>query len=199
MTGRANKVGRTAHFFVGGGPSIAFFGGRRTHYMEQYERLERLIVPTVEALGYALVRVLLSGGQRPTLQVMAERRDGGAMSVEDCAAISRALSAKLDVEEPIASAYTLEVSSPGIDRPLVKAADFARFAGATARVETRTPIGGRRRFVGCLRGLSDAGVRLAIDTGDVEIPLEEIRRANLVPSGGLFAAAAGGPREAKRA
>jgi ribosome maturation factor RimP len=167
--------------------------------MEQYERLERLIVPTVEALGYALVRVLLSGGQRPTLQVMAERRDGGAMSVEDCAAISRALSAKLDVEEPIASAYTLEVSSPGIDRPLVKAADFARFTGATARVETRTPIGGRRRFAGCLLGVSDAGVRLATDTGDIEIPLAEIRRANLVPSGGLFAASAAGPREAKRA
>src|SRR5271156_4437025 len=97
-------------------------------------------------MGYCLVRVALTGAQRPTLQVMAERGDEVAMTVDDCADISRSISALLDVADPIASAYTLEVSSPGIDRPLVRPEDYQRFAGHLARIETRVPVAGRRRF-----------------------------------------------------
>lgn len=98
-------------------------------------RLEAIVSPVLDGMGYALVRVQSSGGRRPTLQVMAERRDGKAMAIADCAEITRMLSATLDVEDPIRGAYTLEVSSPGIDRPLVRAADYERFAGFLARVE----------------------------------------------------------------
>src|SRR5579872_4119694 len=98
-------------------------------------KVEDLLTPALDALGYGIVRVQFNSGRRPTLQVMAERRDGAAMSVEDCAQISRAASALLDVEDPIPGAYDLEVSSPGIDRPLTRLEHFARFAGFEAKVE----------------------------------------------------------------
>jgi ribosome maturation factor RimP len=142
--------------------------------------IERLIAPTLEAMGYELVRVIISGRHAPTLQVMTERRDGHPMSVEACAEISRALSALLDVEDPIAGSYTLEVSSPGLDRPLVKAADFDRFKGRTARIEVRFPKDGRRRFQGRLDGVGDGGVRLETAEGPVTIALADIARAKLV-------------------
>src|SRR3954466_7388357 len=97
-------------------------------------RIEGLLAPTLEALGYDIVRVQFNSGKRATLQIMAERRDGAAMSVDDCAEISRASAAVLDVEEPIPGAYQLEVSSPGIDRPLTRRDDFARFAGFEAKL-----------------------------------------------------------------
>src|SRR5437773_11488495 len=97
-------------------------------------------------MGYRLVRVALIGAQRPTLQVMAERRDEAAMTVEDCADISRSISALIDVEDPIAGAYLLEVSSPGIDRPLVRPEDYDRFAGFEARIELGEPVDGRKRY-----------------------------------------------------
>ncbi|MGE5538348.1 MAG: ribosome maturation factor RimP [Gemmatimonas sp.] len=149
-----------------------------------------LIEPTLQSMGYALVRVALVGGAgRPTLQVMAERVDGAAMSVDDCADISEAVSAVLDVEDPIAGAYTLEVSSPGIDRPLVKKADYERFAGFEARVETSEPVGGRKRFRGRLLGTAEDSVRLKLDTGeDVELPLARISKAKLVLTDELIAA-----------
>ncbi|NAZ37739.1 ribosome maturation factor RimP [Rubellimicrobium sp. CFH 75288] len=115
-------------------------------------RLADLAAPVAEGLGLELVRLRLMGGQRKTLQVMAQRPDG-TMEVEDCARLSTALSAVLDVEDPIAEAYTLEVSSPGIDRPLTRPADFARWAGFEAKIETEAPIDGRRRFRGTLGGL----------------------------------------------
>lgn len=158
---------------------------------------EALIGPTLDQMGYALVRVQLGGGHAPTLQVMAERVDGRAMAVEDCEAISRALSAKLDVEDPITSAYTLEVSSPGIDRPLVRPADYRRFAGHVARVETRVPVEGRRRFSGRIAAASDSHVRIALDAGgagavsEVEIPIAEIARAKLKLTDELIAATTG--------
>ncbi len=96
------------------------------------DHIKALIAPALEAMGYRLVRVAFTGGRRATLQVMAERRDEAAMTVEDCAEISRNVSALLDVADPIATRYTLEVSSPGIDRPLVSREDFARFAGHEA-------------------------------------------------------------------
>ncbi|HJS31159.1 MAG TPA: ribosome maturation factor RimP [Alphaproteobacteria bacterium] len=159
--------------------------------MERERRFEELIEPTLNAMGYELVRVVVSGRHRPQLQVMAERRDGRPMTVEDCAEISRALSAKLDVEDPIAGPYTLEVSSPGIDRPLVRPADFARFAGHVARVEMKAPFGGRRRFTGSIVAASEASVTMTIDEGEVELPLSGVARAKLVLTDELIAAAKG--------
>ena len=149
----------------------------------------RLIEPSLEAMGYQLVRVQMSGGQhRPTLQVMAERIDGVGMTVERCAEVSRAVSALLDVADPLPGAYTLEVSSPGIDRPLVKLRDFERFTGHEARLETRWPIGGRRRFRGLLKGVEGDAVRVATPEGDVALPIGEIERAKLVLTDELIAA-----------
>ena len=144
------------------------------------DRLGRLIAPTLEAMGFALVRVLVSGRHAPTVQVMAERLDSQPMSVEACAEISRALSAKLDVEDPVAGPYTLEISSPGLDRPLVKAADFDRFGGRTAKIETHRPRDGRRRFQGRLAGVSGGEVRLETPEGPVTIALDDIARAKLI-------------------
>jgi ribosome maturation factor RimP len=143
--------------------------------------IEKSIEPVVAAMGYALVRVTVSGGNSPVLQVMVERADERSMTVEDCAEISRAVSAVLDVEDPIAGAYRLEVSSPGIDRPLVKPADFERFAGEVAKVETIAPVDGRKRFQGKLLGISGGAVRLKLDEGaEVALPLDTVRRAKLV-------------------
>lgn len=130
--------------------------------MDAVARIEQIVGPSVEGMGYELVRVQMSGGQRPTLQIMAERQDGRAMTVDDCADISRAVSALLDVEDPLPGAYTLEVSSPGIDRPLTRLKDFERFKGFEARIETKLPLDGRRRFRGLLDGVEGADVRLSL-------------------------------------
>ncbi|MEE9139969.1 MAG: ribosome maturation factor RimP [Alphaproteobacteria bacterium] len=154
-------------------------------------RIERVIAPAIEAMGYGIVRVQITGGARSVLQVMAEREDGAPVTLDDCATISRTISALLDVEDPIPGAYSLEVSSPGIDRPLVKRGDFARFAGFEAKIETRRPIDGRKRFRGKLLGLSGDAVRIALADGEAEIPYMEICRAKLVLTDELLAAAGG--------
>jgi ribosome maturation factor RimP len=151
--------------------------------------IARIIEPALEAMGYRLVRVALTGTSRPTLQVMAERRDEASMTVEDCALISRSVSALLDVADPIAGAYTLEVSSPGIDRPLVRPEDYDRFAGFEARIDLAAPIEGRKRFRGRLLGRTDEHVRLAGDAGEVRLPLAAIARAKLVLTDDLLALA----------
>lgn len=157
--------------------------------MDQGMAIERLIAPALQEMGYALVRVRLTGSGRRILQVMAERVDGGAMAVKDCAEISRALSALLDVEDPIEGAYDLEVSSPGIDRPLIRLADFERFAGFEAKIETTEPIDGRKRFGGRLGGVSEGRVRIELgDDGVAELPFEAIREAKLVLTEELIAA-----------
>ena len=112
-----------------------------------------MIAPALSEMGFSLVRIHLSGGARPVLQIMAERSDESGMTVDDCAAISHTVSAILDVEDPISGTYTLEVSSPGIDRPLVRRRDFERFAGFEAKIETHGAIDGRRRFRGRLAGM----------------------------------------------
>ena len=155
--------------------------------MDLAGRVEALIGPTVEAMGYSLVRVQILGRNRPRLQIMAERTDGESMLVDDCAAISRAVSAVLDVEDPIAGAYTLEVSSPGIDRPLVRLADFDRFAGFEAKVEMDLAVDGRRRFQGRLLGTEGVAVRLRIEDSEVVLPYADIRRAKLVLTEELLA------------
>ena len=150
--------------------------------MELADRISEMVRPTVEALGYLLVRVQVSGRQRPRLQVMAERIDGRPMMVDDCASLSRSLSALLDVEDPIPTTYTLEVSSPGIDRPLVKLADYNRFAGGEARIELVRLVGGRRRFRGRLLGTTGETVRLDVDGTEVEVHYRDIQRAKLMPA-----------------
>jgi len=159
------------------------------------QKIERLIGPSLEANGFDLVRVALTGGDRPTLQIMADRADGSTINVDECADISRVVSAILDVEDPIKGAYTLEVSSPGIDRPLVRRKDFERFAGHEARVETSRPVDGRRRFRGRLLGVDGDDVRLALETGEAAIPLGSIYRAKLMLTDELLAAAAAAQQE----
>lgn len=148
--------------------------------MSVTERIEQLIAPTVEEMGFSIVRVQLSGGDRLQLQVMVERQDGQAMVVEDCADLSRAISAILDVEDPIADAYTLEVSSPGIDRPVVRLRDFERFAGHEARIETNVSVNGRRRFRGRVLGVEGDVVRVSVEGETIDVPFSAIGKAKLV-------------------
>jgi ribosome maturation factor RimP len=160
--------------------------------MELADRIVELVRPTIEGLGYLLVRVQVSGRQRLRLQIMAERADDQPMMVDDCALLSRAVSAVLDVEDPISSAYTLEISSPGIDRPLVQLADFERFVGKEARVELSRPIDGRRRFQGRLMGTRGEMVRLAVAGSDIEVEVAhaDIQRAKLVLTDEMLSACA---------
>ena len=129
------------------------------------ERLLALIEPEAEGLGYRIVRVRLSGNRRKRLQVMAERGSDGYMGIDDCGRLSRALSPMLDLKDPIAGEYDLEVSSPGIDRPLMRLEDFERFAGHEAKLETIGSIDGRRRFKGVIAGVSGDEVRLTSSEG----------------------------------
>jgi ribosome maturation factor RimP len=152
--------------------------------------IARLVEPVLQGMGYELVRVHYgSGSGRPTLQIMAERLDRQPMTVDDCAEISRNLSAILDVEDPLDDAYLLEVSSPGIDRPLVRPQDYERFAGFEARVELTRPIEGRRRFRGRIGELADGTVRIIESAGEYRLPLEQIDKAKLVMTDELLAAA----------
>jgi len=125
-------------------------------------RLRALMAPTAADMGFEIVRVRFQGGEhRRTLQVMAERADG-TMNIDGCTELSRALSAVLDVEDPIDAAYDLEVSSPGIDRPLTRPKDFERYAGFDAKLETTTQIDGRRRFKGVLEGVDGDEILLRV-------------------------------------
>jgi len=125
-------------------------------------RMAEIITPVIEDLGYELVRVRLMAGKTRTLQIMAQRPDGG-IEVDDCAKISTAISATLDVEDPLEDAYALEVSSPGIDRPLTRLKDFDDWIGYEAKVETTELIDGRRRFRGELAGTEGDEVLITID------------------------------------
>jgi len=147
--------------------------------MESAARIEALIEPAVEAMGFHLVRVRFGGGRRPVLQIMAERHDG-TMSIDDCADLSRALSALLDVEDPVPGEYELEVSSPGIDRPLTRPGDYVRFAGFEARVETHAPIEGRKRFRGRVAGLDGESVLIDLPEGRMRLPFGAIAEGRLV-------------------
>jgi ribosome maturation factor RimP len=152
------------------------------------QRLADIIRPTMEGMGYALVRLRFMGGtKRNTVQIMAERIADGGMEVEDCARLSRAVSAVLDVEDPIEGAYALEVSSPGIDRPLTRLEDFDRFAGWEARLETADLIDGRKRFRGTLAGVEDGEVLLEIPEGVIGLKFDWLVDAKLVLTDELIA------------
>lgn len=125
-------------------------------------KIAEIITPTVEDMGFEIVRIRYMSGKTPTLQVMVQRPDGG-IEVDECGEISTAISAVMDVEDPILEAYTLEVSSPGIDRPLTRLKDFEQWDGYVARIETHELIDGRRRFKGLLEGIEDDEVLIEIE------------------------------------
>lgn len=147
--------------------------------MDATEKIKAIIEPTIEAMGFELVRVTYGGAQRAKLQVMAERPDG-TMTVDDCADLSHELSALLDVEDPISGEYILEVSSPGLDRPLTRLKDFERWKGFETRIELESPLDGRRRFRGMLLGLKDEAIALRVEGQVVYLPFELVQKAKLV-------------------
>jgi len=151
--------------------------------MDIIQKITTAIEPSLEAMGYGLVQVKLAdGSRRKTLSIMAERKDDSAMSFDDCSAISQTVGALLEVEDPIATAYDLEVCSPGIDRPLTKPQDFVRFAGHEAKVETMIPIDGRKRFRGVIEGMENEVIMLKMPEGDARIEFRNIRSAKLQAS-----------------
>jgi ribosome maturation factor RimP len=166
-------------------------------------RVATVAEPVIEGLGYRLVRVKVSASEGCTVQIMAERPDG-SMTVEDCETISRALSPVLDVADPIEKAYRLEISSPGIDRPLVRKSDFDRYAGHLAKIEMEVPVDGRKRFRGELIGTEGEAARLRRDDAaedeeaDVLLPIEEMSEAKLVLTDELVAQALRREKTAKR-
>ena len=145
------------------------------------KKVERVISPTAESMGYEIVRILMVGvgSGKPTLQVMAEKPDG-TMLVDDCERLSQAISALLDVEGTIDETYYLEVSSPGIDRPLTRLKDFDRYKDNDARVEVAEAINGQKKFKGRLKGLDGEMILMTIETGEVSIPFSAVERAKLL-------------------
>ena len=159
--------------------------------MDVATEVAELIEPKVSSLGYTLVRVAKLGTKNIILQVMAERPDGKMMQMEDCATLSHAISEILDpLETLIEGEYRLEVSSPGIDRPLVKLADYVRFSGFEAKVETAEPVGGRKIFKGTLVGVEAETVRVDVQGDVVDVPFGLIARGKLEMTDALLAAAA---------
>jgi len=159
--------------------------------MDLAARIETIIAPTVEDLGFEIVRVQVSGAQRPRVQIMAERADGSGIDVEDCAKISRGISAVLDVEDPIKSEFTLEVSSPGIDRPLTRLKDFETWAGFDVKIELNMGVDGRKRYTGRLMGLDEnEGILIESEEGEhIALPFDDLKRAKLLLTDELIAAA----------
>jgi ribosome maturation factor RimP len=154
------------------------------------EKITHAIEPSLDVMGYRVVLIKLAdGARRKTLTVMAERKDDVPMGFDDCTEISRAVGALLDVEDPITTAYDLEVSSPGIDRPLTRLADFSRYRGCEAKIETLIPQDGRKRFRGILEGVKGEAVLLTLpDVKEtVEIGFSNIRQAKLAVSDTLVA------------
>lgn len=156
--------------------------------MELVHRIEQMITPTVEAMGFRLVQVHFAGGRNQRLQIMAENRETGTMNVDDCASLSRAVSAVLDVEDPVVGTYALEVSSPGIDRPLVRLEDFEKFLGFDAKVETSRAIDGRKRFKGRLANVKEGIVTIEGKNEVFDVAFQDIDKAKLLLSDELIAA-----------
>jgi ribosome maturation factor RimP len=166
-------------------------------------RVAAVAEPVIEQLGYRLVRVKVSAAEGCTVQIMAERPDG-SMTVEDCEMISRALSPVLDMADPVDRAYRLEISSPGIDRPLVRKSDFDRFAGHLVKIEMEIPVNGRKRFRGEIVGTDGEVARIRRDDAtegeeaEVLLPIEEMGEAKLVLTDDLVAQALRREKAAKR-
>ncbi|HCI07459.1 MAG: ribosome maturation factor RimP [Ascidiaceihabitans sp.] len=149
-------------------------------------RMAEIITPVIEDLGYELVRVRLMSGKNTILQIMADKPEGG-IEVDDCAKISTAVGATLDVEDPIVDEYALEVSSPGIDRPLTRLKDFENFEGYEAKIETTELIDGRRRFKGQLAGIDGNDVLINVEEGTIGLQFDWLSDAKLVLTDELIA------------
>lgn len=187
------------------GQSAAVSGQADTRFVGETglaAQIAVLVEPVLVDLGFRLVRVLISGREGVTVQVMAERPDG-MLTVEECATISRQLSPVLDAHDPISGHYNLEVSSPGIDRPLVRPSDFEAWAGYEAKVEMREPIAGRKRFRGMLEGTEGPELRIEVDLGGeigrqvVGLPIANVAEARLVLTDDLIREALSRAKKAK--
>ena len=163
----------------------------RPHHEGLEARIADAIAPTIEHMGYELVRVQVQGKERPTVQIMADRADGATFTVSDCENISHAVGAVLDVDDPIKGEWMLEVSSPGIDRPLTRTKDWNTYAGHIATLELNVPQDGRKRFRGVALGADAEVVRLRLDDGtEASFLRSNLRRAKLVLTDELIAATA---------
>ena len=166
-------------------------------------RVAAIVEPVLAGIGYRLVRIRISGLDGCTVQIMAERPDG-SMTIDDCEVVSRALSPVLDVADPIDRAYRLEVSSPGMDRPLVRRSDFERYAGHQIKVELAAPLDGRRRFRGVLLGVDGEAARIRRDdaapgeAGEVLLPIEDMAEAKLVLTDALITESLRRAKQAER-
>ena len=159
--------------------------------MQKKHPLQEMLKPLIDEMGFDLVRIITIGNVNPTLQIMIERKDRENIVVDDCAAVSRAVSALLDEKDPIAGRYTLEVSSPGLDRPLTALENFVRFAGFEAKIETDVEIEKRKRFKGrIVRVDENDNIVFAMDGEEYLIPYEAVFKAKLLLTDELLAAAA---------
>jgi ribosome maturation factor RimP len=167
-----------------GAPGAALADDRFARETGLAAKISDVIGPVIADLGYRLVRVAVSGKEGQTVQIMAERADG-SMTIDDCEAISRQVSAVLDVNDPISEAWRLEVSSPGIDRPLVRPTDFTDWAGYEAKFEMKEMISGRKRYRGILEGFEDGEARIEVELDQIGrqvigLPVNLISEARLV-------------------
>lgn len=197
MTQNETTIGSHGSHPGGVDPGDRRFTSRFIRETGQAGSVAALAEPVLESLGFRLIKVTVSGRDGGTLQIMAERPDG-TMSVDDCAIISRNLSPVLDANDPMQGSYRLEISSPGIDRPLVRPKDFEDWAGFEARIELRELIEGRKRFRGRLDGFADGEVRIEIEMPDasgkiapqiIGLPMDLIEQAKLMMTDDLVRAA----------
>lgn len=159
--------------------------------MQNKHPLQDLLEPAISNLGYEVVRILTIGQKNPTLQIMIDRLDGRDITVEDCTTVSRAVSALMDEKDPIKDQYSLEISSPGLDRPLTKIEHFKRFAGYEARVETSVEVNERKRFKGKLLNVDNQDqIHIEMNGTDYAIPFADISKAKLILTDELLQAAA---------
>lgn len=157
---------------------------------QQEERILEMSEPIADELGLEVVRIRIMGSKRPLLQIMVEKSGGAPTDVEDCASFSRMLSPVLEAEDPIADAYRLEVSTPGIDRPLTRVGDFGRWVGHLAKIELAMPIEGRRRFQGHILREDDAGVAIELDDeSELVAQVSDMTKARLILTDDLIDAA----------
>jgi ribosome maturation factor RimP len=153
----------------------------------QEQRMLDMVQPVADSLGMEVVRLRLMGGKNVRLQIMAEKAGGAPTSVEDCARLSRGVSAVFEVEDPIADAYNLEVSTPGIDRPLTRPGDFARWIGHLVKVELQTPLDGQKRFSGVITSEDEDGAHIELDdTSELVVQVNELSKASLVLTDALI-------------
>jgi len=151
------------------------------------QKIEDIITPTVESMGFEIVRISLIGSSNPTLQIMAERPEDGKINLDECGKLSQAISAILDVENTMEDQpYLLDVGSPGIDRPLTRLKDFERYSENNAKLELENAIDGRKRFKGCLKGVKEDNVIILVEDEEISLPFSAITKASLTISEDLL-------------